>query len=449
MDQQNEALEKGNIKRLFLQYALPAIIATTATSFYNIIDRIFIGQGVGQGVGPLAISGLALTFPIMNLGTALGTLVGAGSSAIISIRMGEKRQEEAIQTLGNAFVLNIIIGLAFSVLALIFHNPLLYLFGASDATLPYARDFMSIILLGNVITHLFFGLNNIIRASGYPTKAMISLLLTIGVNIILAPLFIFAFHWGIKGAATATVISQSIGLIWVLSHFISSTPYVHFTRHCFRLSWRIIGSVFSIGVAPFLIHCCACLIAILMNWQLGQYGGDLAIGAFGIINSIISLLIMIMFGFTQGMQPIVGYNWGAKQHNRALEAFKLTIYYATAVAVIGFLAAECFPRFIARWFTTDKELIAITAKGLRIYVLCLAVVGFQVVTTNFFQSIGKAGISIFLSITRQLLFLTPFLLFLPPLLGLDGVWLSTPAADLISAIVTAGVLWYYWKKLQK
>ena len=445
MDQQNEALEKGNIKRLFLQYALPAIIATTATSFYNIIDRIFIGQGVG----PLAISGLALTFPIMNLGTALGTLVGAGSSAIISIRMGEKRQEEAIQTLGNAFVLNIIIGLAFSVLALIFHNPLLYLFGASDATLPYARDFMSIILLGNVITHLFFGLNNIIRASGYPTKAMISLLLTIGVNIILAPLFIFAFHWGIKGAATATVISQSIGLIWVLSHFISSTPYVHFTRHCFRLSWRIIGSVFSIGVAPFLIHCCACLIAILMNWQLGQYGGDLAIGAFGIINSIISLLIMIMFGFTQGMQPIVGYNWGAKQHNRALEAFKLTIYYATAVAVIGFLAAECFPRFIARWFTTDKELIAITAKGLRIYVLCLAVVGFQVVTTNFFQSIGKAGISIFLSITRQLLFLTPFLLFLPPLLGLDGVWLSTPAADLISAIVTAGVLWYYWKKLQK
>lgn len=445
MDQQNEALEKGNIKRLFLQYALPAIIATTATSFYNIIDRIFIGQGVG----PLAISGLALTFPIMNLGTALGTLVGAGSSAIISIRMGEKRQEEAIQTLGNAFVLNIIIGLAFSVLALIFLNPLLYLFGASDATLPYARDFMSIILLGNVITHLFFGLNNIIRASGYPTKAMISLLLTIGVNIILAPLFIFAFHWGIKGAATATVISQSIGLIWVLSHFISSTPYVHFTRHCFRLSWRIIGSVFSIGVAPFLIHCCACLIAILMNWQLGQYGGDLAIGAFGIINSIISLLIMIMFGFTQGMQPIVGYNWGAKQHNRALEAFKLTIYYATAVAVIGFLAAECFPRFIARWFTTDKELIAITAKGLRIYVLCLAVVGFQVVTTNFFQSIGKAGISIFLSITRQLLFLTPFLLFLPPLLGLDGVWLSTPAADLISAIVTAGVLWYYWKKLQK
>lgn len=336
MDQQNEALEKGNIKRLFLQYALPAIIATTATSFYNIIDRIFIGQGVG----PLAISGLALTFPIMNLGTALGTLVGAGSSAIISIRMGEKRQEEAIQTLGNAFVLNIIIGLAFSVLALIFLNPLLYLFGASDATLPYARDFMSIILLGNVITHLFFGLNNIIRASGYPTKAMISLLLTIGVNIILAPLFIFAFHWGIKGAATATVISQSIGLIWVLSHFISSMPYVHFTRHCFRLSWLIIGSVFSIGVAPFLIHCCACLIAILMNWQLGQYGGDLAIGAFGIINSIISLLIMIMFGFTQGMQPIVGYNWGAKQHNRALEAFKLTIYYATAVAIIGFLAAE-------------------------------------------------------------------------------------------------------------
>jgi putative MATE family efflux protein len=443
MDQQNEALEKGNIKRLFLQYALPAIIATTATSFYNIIDRIFIGQGVGA----LAISGLALTFPIMNLGTALGTLVGAGSSTIISIRMGEKRQQEAIQTLGNAFILNLLIGLTFSVLALCFLNPLLYLFGASDATLPFARDFMRVILLGNVITHLFFGLNNIIRASGYPTKAMISLLLTIGVNIILAPLFIFVFHWGIMGAATATVISQSVGLVWVLSHFLSSKPYVHFTRQCFRLSASIIGHIFSIGVAPFFIHCCSCLIAILMNWQLGQYGGDLAIGAFGIINSIISLLIMIMFGFTMGMQPIVGYNWGAKQYSRAIEAFRLTVYYATAVALIGFLAAELFPQFIARWFTTDSQLIALTVKGLRIYVLCLAVVGFQVVTTNFFQSIGRAGISIFLSLTRQLLFLAPLLLILPPLFGLEGVWFATPIADLISALVTAAVLWYYWKRL--
>ena len=431
------------MKQLLWQYAVPAIIATTATSFYNIIDRIFIGQGVG----PLAISGLALTFPIMNLGTALGTLVGAGSSAIISIRMGEKRREEAIQTLGNAFVLNMIIGLLFSVLALCFLDPLLYLFGASDATLPFARDFMRIILIGNVITHLFFGLNNIIRASGYPTKAMISLLLTIGINIILAPLFIFVFHWGIKGAATATVISQSAGLVWVVSHFLSRKPYVHFTKHCFRLSARIIGSIFSIGVAPFLIHCCACLIAILMNLQSGTYGGDMAIGAFGIINSIISLLIMIMFGFTQGMQPIVGYNWGAKQHDRAIEAFRLTIYYATTVAVIGFLAAECFPHFIARWFTSSQELIDITTKGLRIYVICLPLVGFQVVTTNFFQSIGKAGISIFLSMTRQLLFLTPLLLLFPPLFGLDGVWFASPAADLISALVTAGVLWYYWKKL--
>lgn len=443
MDQRNEALEHGNVKQLLWQYALPAIIATTATSFYNIIDRIFIGQGVG----PLAISGLALTFPIMNLGTALGTLVGAGSSAIISIRMGEKRREEAIQTLGNAFVLNVIIGILFSVLALCFLDPLLYLFGASDATLPYARDFMRVILLGNVITHLFFGLNNIIRASGYPTKAMISLLLTIGINIILAPLFIFVFHWGIKGAATATVISQSAGLVWVVSHFLSRKPYVHFTRQCFRLSGRIIGSIFSIGVAPFLIHCCACLIAILMNRQLGTYGGDMAIGAFGIINSIISLLIMIMFGFTQGMQPIVGYNWGAKQHDRAIEAFRLTIYYATAVSVIGFIAAECFPGFIARWFTDSQELIDITTKGMRIYVICLSLVGFQVVTTNFFQSIGKAGISIFLSMTRQLLFLTPLLLLFPPLFGLDGVWFATPAADLIAALVTAGVLWYYWKKL--
>ncbi|MCQ2272200.1 MAG: MATE family efflux transporter [Bacteroidales bacterium] len=442
MNSHNQALENLPIKQLFWQYALPAIAAATATPIYNIIDRIFIGQGVG----PLAISGLALCFPIMNLGTALGTLVGAGSAAIISIRMGEKKQQEAIQTLGNALILNLLIGLTFSILSLIFLNPILRLFGASDATLPFAHDFMSILLIGNVVTHLFFGLNSIIRASGYPTKAMLSLFITIGVNLMLAPLFIFGFHWGIKGAATATVIAQCAGLVWVVLHFCSHKPYVHFCKSGFRLSGRIIKNIFSIGIAPFIIHCCACIVAIIMNWQLGKYGGDLVIGSFGIINAIGSVLIMFMLGLAQAMQPIVGYNWGAGLHDRVNKTFRLTILCATIVGTVGFLVAELMPNLITRCFTNDAELIKLTTFGLRIYVLCMPLVGFQVVTSNFFQSIGNAKISIILSLSRQVLCLIPFLLTLPLLWKLNGVWISVPAADFASAIFTAIVLVVYKMK---
>lgn len=444
MDSRHHDLENLPIRKLFWQYAFPAIAAATATPIYNIIDRIFIGHGVG----PLAISGLALCFPIMNLGTALGTLVGAGSAAIISIRMGEKKQEEAIQTLGNAFILNLLIGLSFSILALIFLDPILRLFGASDATLPFAHDFMSILLIGNVITHLFFGLNNIIRASGYPTKAMLSLFITIGANLLLAPLFIFGFHWGIKGAATATVIAQSVGLVWVITHFCSHKHYVRFRSTGFRLSGKIIRNIFSIGVAPFIIHSCACLVAIVINWKLEQYGGDMAIGSFGIINAIASVLIMIMFGFTQAMQPIVGYNWGAGQHKRANQTFRLTIICATIVGTIGFLLAELMPGTIARCFTSDAELIDLTIFGLRIYVLCMPLVGFQVVTSNFFQSIGNAKVSVILSLSRQVICLIPFLLTLPLFWQLTGVWAAVPAADFAAAILTAAILVSYRRKLR-
>lgn len=445
MDANSKALESESIKVMIWRYSWPAIIAATATPLYNIIDRIFIGQGVGA----LAISGLALTFPIMSLSTALGTLVGAGSAAVVSLQMGEKKHQKAVLTLGNATLLNIIIGVAFSVLSLIFLDPILYLFGASDATIPYARDFMRIILIGNVIPHLFFGLNNIIRASGYPTKAMLSLLLTIGVNLILAPLSIFAFHWGIKGAATATVISQSIGLLCVLSHFISKKNNLRYEKGCFRFSWTIIRQITSIGVAPFILHCLTCLIVILINRQLGYYGGDLCIGSYGIVNTLLNVLIMMVFGLSQGMQPIVGYNWGAKQRDRALNAFKLTMLYSFVFGLVGLILFELFPRTIGSVFTDNEEMIGMVVEGLRVTILFFPAACMQIIATNFFQAIGKAGVSVFLSSTRQLIFLIPLLLILPPFFGTMGVWSSWAIADLQASLVTAAVLLHFRTLIRK
>ena len=445
MNENAKYLEKENIGQLLLTYSLPAIIATTAGSLYNIIDRIFIGQGVG----PYAISGLAITFPIMNLAIAFGTLVGAGAAAIVSIRMGEQRYPDAIRTLGNATVLNLIIGLLFSVIALIFLDPILIWFGASKHTISYAREFMQVILAGNIVSHMFFGLNNIMRASGYPTKAMISILLTVTINVILAPIFIFWFRWGIRGAALATVLSQVIGMIWVLAHFNSPKSIIHFQKASFKLKKRIVNDIFAIGLSPFLIHICAAFVAVIMNWQLTKYGGDLAIGAFGIINSIAGLIVMVIFGFTQGMQPIVGYNYGAKQMDRVFLTLKLTIFWATGISIIGFLLTLLLPEALSKAFTNDPTLLSITSIGMRLYMLAFPVVGFQIVTSNFFQSIGKAKIAIFLSLSRQLLFLIPFIVYLPTQFNLTGVWIAQPAADIFASLVTGGILFWFYYRLKK
>lgn len=443
----NNPTELGTEKigKLLWNYSLPSIIAMTASSLYNIIDRIFIGQGVGA----LAISGLAITFPIMNLATAFGTLVGAGASAIVSIRLGEGRRIEAIRTLGNAFILNIVIGLIFAVLLLLFLDPILFLFGASKDTLPYARDFMRVILIGNVITHLFFGLNSIMRASGYPNKAMFSTLLTVGINIILAPVFIFVFKLGIKGAATATVISQTCGLIWVLVHFCNKKSHIHFQPAGFHLRGTIIRDIFSIGMSPFLIHACTCLITILINLRLQQNGGDYAIGAFGIINSVTTFIIMIVLGLTQGMQPIAGYNYGANLMPRVMRVFKLSVFAGTVITTVGFLILMIFPKTISSAFTSHEELLRLSVQGMRLYIIFLPLGGFQIVTSNFFQAIGRAKTAIFLSLSRQVIFLIPFILVLPHFFGLLGVWFAMPSADLLSAIVTSCVLIYSYKKLMR
>ncbi|HOP58805.1 MAG TPA: MATE family efflux transporter [Bacteroidales bacterium] len=429
-------LRNEKLGKLLLSYSLPAIIATSAASLYNITDRIFIGQGVG----PLAISGLALTFPLMNITAAFGAMVGVGASAMVSIRLGQHDRRGATQILGNAVMLNIILGISVGLIALIFLEPLLYALGASIDTFPYAREYMQVVLAGNVFTHLYLGMNNIMRASGYPSKAMVTTLITVGVNLILDPFFIFVLDWGIRGAAIATVLSQIAGTITVVVHFVKGKSFVHFLPGYMKLKKLIIGDIISIGMSNFLMLIAGSIVITLINISLGRYGGDLAVGAFGIVYSITNLAAMVVVGLNQGMQPIVGYNYGALKTERVLKAFKMTVFAATAVTSFMFLFAEIFPGMIARAFTKSPDLIGLTVRGMRLNLMVFPIVGFQMVTSSFFQSIGKARFSIFLSLTRQVLFLIPALLILPRFLGLDGVWLGGPVSDFSSSLLTLFVL---------
>lgn len=436
------ALGTESVWHLLLQYAIPSVIAMTAASLYNITDSIFIGQGVGA----LAISGLAITFPLMNIAAAFGALVGVGASALMSLRLGQKDYSTANNILGNVLVLNLILGLSYTIIVLIFLDPILLFFGASQETLPYARDFMSIITLGNVVTHMYFGLNALMRASGNPIRSMYATIFSVVINIILAPLFIFGLKWGIRGAALATVLAQTSMMIWQVNYFRNKDNYIHFQKGTFRLRQKIVSDAMAIGLAPFLMNIAGSIIIIIINQNLIKYGGDLAVGAFGIINRIAFLFVMIVFGLVQGMQPIAGYNFGAKQYDRVNKVLKLTILLATGVMTLGFVISELFPHAVASAFTRDKDLIDIVVPGLRIVMIFFPVIGFQMVASNFFQSIGMPGKAIFMSLTRQVLFLLPLLLILPSFFGIKGVWYSMPAADLLASVIAAYLLISQYRK---
>lgn len=432
------------VSRLLRQYAVPAIIAMTASSLYNMVDSIFIGHGVGK----FAIAGLALTFPMMNLGAAFGALVGVGASATISMLLGQKNYDMAQKVLGNVVTLNTIIGLVYTIVFMIFLDPILYFFGASENTIGYARDYMVIILLGNIITHMYLGLNAVMRSAGMPKKAMYATIFTVIINAILDPLFIYVLDWGIKGAAIATIIAQTLALGWIVKIFSNRNLVIHFKKGIYKLKKRIVKDVISIGMAPFFMNTAACLIVILINQGLQRHGGDLAIGAYGIVNRVSFVFVMIVLGLNQGMQPIVGFNYGAKQFIRVKEALKLTILYATAIMTLGFLLAEIFPRQIVMIFTTDEELIQQAIKGMRIVFACFPIVGFQIVTGNFFQSVGMAGKSVFMSLTRQLLFLLPGLLIFPYFFQDNGIWMSMPISDGLSSLVAFIMLYNQMKKFK-
>ncbi len=430
--------------KLLMQYAVPAVIAMIATSLYNLVDRIFIGQGVG----PMAISGLAVTFPFMNLASALGAAVGVGSSTLISVSLGRKHYDKAQNIFGNSVVLKIIIGITFSVVCLIFQEPILRLFGATDQTLPYAKDYNGIILYGNVITHLYLGLNAILRSASKPNHAMAATVFTVVLNAILDPIFIYVFHWGIRGAAIATILSQFTALYWQLYLFSDKKQIIHFQKGIYRLKWGIIRDIFAIGLSPFSMNACACLVVIIINNALVRYGGDYAIGAYGIGNSIVFVFLMIVIGINQGMQPIAGYNFGAKKYGRMFQVLKLSIIFAVVITSVGWIIGELFPWYVVRLFTTDADLTAQAVRGLRINAILLPIVGYQMVITNFFQSIGKAKLSIFLSLSRQLIFLIPLVVILSRIFGTDGVWAALPCSDAIATIMAAWCMVIYMRRLR-
>ena len=444
MDNKKATLELGTkpVGRLLVQYAVPAMIAMTASSLYNIIDRAFIGQVVG----PEAIAGLGVTFPFMNLSGAFGAAVGVGASTAISVKLGQKDYRSAQMLLGNTVTLNAIIGIAFAVVCLIFLNPILRFFGASDATIPYAREFMEIILLGNVITHMYFGMNAVLRAASKPRHAMYATIFTVAMNILLDVVFIWWWGWGIRGAAFATLISQTLAMIWQMWIFSNQKELLHLQRGIYRLKSRLVKNIISIGISPFLMNTCACIIVIFMNNQFVRYGGDMAVGAYSIANSIGMMFVMFVMGVNQGMQPIAGYNYGARQHDRLMRVLRLSILAATAIMTLGWLIAMFLPYYCARLFTTDPTLIDMAIDGIRINMLVFPIIGFQMVITNFFQCIGKVKISIFLSLSRQLLFLLPLLLVFPWFWGLNGVWAALPASDSIAAIVALVMMHLFMKK---
>ncbi|MCQ2253942.1 MAG: MATE family efflux transporter [Bacteroidaceae bacterium] len=435
-------LENKPVGKLLWQYALPSIIAMTASSLYNTIDSIFIGQCVG----PLAISGLAITFPFMNLSAAFGAAVGVGASSYLSMKLGQHDYSTAKIILGNTTSLNILIGVIFGAISLLFLDPILYFFGASEGTVGYAREYMIWILLGNVFTHLYFGMNALLRASSKPKMAMYATIFTVILNTILDPIFIYVLDMGIKGAAIATVISQFLAMCWQFKLFSNENELLHLQRGTFGIRADIVKNIISIGISPFALNVCACVVVIFINQGLMRYGGDLEVGAYGIGNKVVFIFVMFCMGVNQGMQPIVGYNYGARKMDRVKKALYLSMTVATAITATATIVAMTIPELVCRMFTSDPELLRRSVYALRINMSVFFVVGFQMVVVNFFQSIGKAKISIFLSLSRQLILLIPMLIVFPLFLGLDGVWMSLPCSDGFSAIIALIVFMTYKNK---
>ncbi len=426
------------VNRLLWKYALPAIIAMTATSLYNIVDSVYIGHGCGA----LALSALTVAKPFMDICAAFGSLVGVGASSLLAIYLGEKDYDKANRVLGNVIVMNIILSAVVMIVGLIWLDPILLAFGASDDTIHYAHEYMEIILYGNILTHIYFGLNAMLRSAGHPRFSMTATIVAVVVNIILDPIFIFALGMGVRGAALATVISQAIAVTWQVTKFFDKNELVRFHRGIWRLKKHITFRALAIGLSPFLYNIAHCFVVIIINNQLKTFGGDMAIASYGVINRLTFVFAMMIMGLNQGMQPIAGYNYGAKKYDRVQKTFLITCLYATGVMAIIFILGEFFPRFVTQIFTHDYTLIEMTIKPMRIICSSMLIIGFQMVTGNLFTSIGKAGKAIFLSLTRQVLYLIPLVLWLPTIFTepIDGVWWSIPISDTLSAITAVIIL---------
>lgn len=438
-------LARKPVGRLLWEYSLPAVVGMLVMALYNVVDRIFIGQWVG----PDAIAGLAVTFPLMNLATAIGVLVGVGSSARMSIVLGANRHDLAERILGNAFTLTMVNGIIYIAVFTIYLDPLLHLFGASENTLPYGREYMLILMPGCLLTNITYGFNNLMRASGYPRRAMMTMLIGAAVNTVLDPLFIYVFDWGIGGAALATDIAMAVSAFFVMAHFFRCDSTLRFRRGIFSLDWKIVAGIISIGAAPALVNAASCIINAIANNALLYYGSDRDIGAAGIMVTYTSLMVTVVLGICQGMQPVVGYNYGARQLHRLKHTYMLAVAAASVITGVGGLFGLFFPSLVGRVFTSDASLISATDTAIGICLAVFPVVGFQIISTAFFQSIGNATKSIIVSLLRQVIFLIPLLIFMPRAFGLEGVWMSFPISDAVATIITAALIWSQFRTLRR
>lgn len=445
----NRTAEFGTapVHKLLWKYALPAIIAMTASSLYNIVDSIYIGHGCGA----LALGALTVAKPFMDICAAFGSLVGVGASSLLAIYLGERDYQRANMVLGNVIVLNVILSAVVMAVGLIWLDPILTAFGASEDTLAYAHEYMEIILYGNILTHIYFGLNSMLRSAGHPRFSMTATIVAVTINVILDPIFIFWLEMGVRGAALATVISQAVAVVWQITRFFDKEELVHFHKDIWVLDKHITKRALAIGMAPFLYNIAHCVVVIVINNQLKHYGGDFAIASYGVINRLTFVFAMIIMGLNQGMQPIAGYNYGARKYDRVMRSFYLTSIYATAVMAVVFVLGEFFPDWVTRVFTHDEVLISGTIRPMRIICSTMLIIGFQMVAGNLFTSIGMAGKSIFLSLTRQVLYLIPLLLVMPGLMTepLDGVWWAIPISDTIAALTAAVMLWFQIRNFGK
>lgn len=435
------------IGKLLLQYSIPAIIGMIVNALYNIVDRMFIGNI--PDIGSLAITGVGITMPIMTIVLAFGMLIGIGTTANISLNLGKGNRTTAEKLLGNAFTLSIIVGLAIAITGTIFANPILNLFGASENTLFYAKEYIGIILLGCTFNILSFALNSTVRADGNPKMSSVTMVIGCGANIILDYLFIFVLNLGVKGAALATIISQAITFFIILYYYTAGNSNLKLKIENFKLKKHLVTMTFAIGIAPFATQIATSLVQVIANNALKTYGSDLAIGAMTVISSLNIIFMMPIFGINQGCQPIIGFNYGAKKYERAKEAFKYATIAACVICIIGFISIQCFPTQIISLFNNDPELTTLAIKGIRIYLLMMPVVGINIVATSYYQSIGKAKISMFVSLLRQVILLIPFTIILPKFIGLDGVWAAGACADSLSVIITLILLKKEFKQLDK
>ncbi|HWR31643.1 MAG TPA: MATE family efflux transporter [Negativicutes bacterium] len=441
MDKAN-ALGEKKISALLWSYSGPAIIGMVVNALYNVVDSIFVGQGVGE-VGLVAVT---IAFPMMMILMGVGMFVGLGSGALISIRLGQKDKVGAELILGNALSLVIVLVLVTTALSLWFLEPMLVFLGATPDVMPYARDFSTIILAGSVFMHVSFGMNNLIRAQGDPSTALKTMLIAALLNTMLNPLFIFFFHMGIKGSAWATVISQAVATVWVLTYFIKGSGTMQLKRKNLTIRFDIVSEIARIGMAPFLLQVGASLVMIVLNFKLLNYGGVLAVAAYGIVVRVMMLLLMPVMGISQGAQPIIGYNFGAGNYRRVIEVVKLATAAATGFCVLGFLIIQVFDEQIVRLFNGNLELVRLGSAGLRLYLLFLPIIGFQLIGANYFQAVGKAGYAVVFNLLRQIILLIPMVYILSSFFGLTGIWIAGPISDLGASIVTA---WFMFKEMKK